>query len=235
MENFITITTITIIMKCPHCDYEWNPRKEKPKSCPRCKRRLDYPLDEEQNRLQKARELERGFQRTIYLMSVLTEELEKKGIKPVIIGGAAVEFYTRDWYATADIDLAIDKKYREEFNEVMDEFGFDKEGRMWVREDLNLYIEIPGDIKDISRERLTEVETEEGHAYVIGLEDIVFDRIEAAEHWNSGSDKEQAIRVGTAFYDEIDWSYIRNKCKEDFSEEMLDEVLEVIEDEKDKA
>ncbi|MFP4051299.1 MAG: nucleotidyltransferase [Thermoplasmata archaeon] len=66
-------------------------------------------------------------------MSILTEELENKGIKPVVIGGAVVEFYTRDWYATAGIDLAIDKKYREEFSEVMEEFGFDRDGRMWIR------------------------------------------------------------------------------------------------------
>lgn len=43
--------------------------------------------------------------------------------------------------------------------------------------DLNLYVEIPGDIQDISKEKLTEVETDEGHTYVIGLEDIIFDRI----------------------------------------------------------
>jgi len=30
-------------MKCPDCGYEWKPRVENPKSCPRCKRRLDYP------------------------------------------------------------------------------------------------------------------------------------------------------------------------------------------------
>lgn len=30
-------------MKCEHCDYEWNARKEHPVSCPRCKKRFDYP------------------------------------------------------------------------------------------------------------------------------------------------------------------------------------------------
>ena len=28
---------------CSYCGYEWESRKEKPKSCPRCKRRLDSP------------------------------------------------------------------------------------------------------------------------------------------------------------------------------------------------
>lgn len=27
--------------KCPKCKYKWKSRKEQPKSCPRCKSRLD--------------------------------------------------------------------------------------------------------------------------------------------------------------------------------------------------
>lgn len=42
LETFIYINTITIIMmKCINCGYEWKARVEKPKSCPRCKFRLD--------------------------------------------------------------------------------------------------------------------------------------------------------------------------------------------------
>ena len=29
-------------MLCDKCDYEWETRVENPKSCPRCKYRLDY-------------------------------------------------------------------------------------------------------------------------------------------------------------------------------------------------
>ncbi|MFO7990742.1 MAG: hypothetical protein R6U61_00425, partial [Thermoplasmata archaeon] len=152
-----------------------------------------------------------------------------------IVGGAAVEFYTRDWYPTADIDLAIDKNKRKEFNEAMDESGFEKEGRMWIREDINLYIEIPADLSDISKERLTEVETEEGHVYIIGLEEIVLDMIQTAEHWDRESDKQQALRIGRTFYDDIDWDYIRIRCEEEFSINKLDELLEEIEDEEDQA
>ena len=30
-------------MKCEKCQYEWKNRQDQPKSCPRCKRRFDYP------------------------------------------------------------------------------------------------------------------------------------------------------------------------------------------------
>lgn len=29
-------------MICTKCGYEWKPRVEKPKECPRCKARMDY-------------------------------------------------------------------------------------------------------------------------------------------------------------------------------------------------
>ena len=33
-------------MICEYCEYEWETRKENPKSCPRCKKRFDYPKKE---------------------------------------------------------------------------------------------------------------------------------------------------------------------------------------------
>ena len=37
--------------------YKWIPRTENPKSCPRCKRRFDYPLIiEEENKMKKTEE-----------------------------------------------------------------------------------------------------------------------------------------------------------------------------------
>lgn len=222
-------------MKCRFCSYEWEPRKPEPVACPRCKRRFDYPSGPSgEDILASARGTERGFQRTIYVMSILTPRFEEMGVKAVVVGGAAVEFYTRDWYATGDIDLAIDKVRRKELTEVLEEAGFTNVGRMWVREDLNLYIEAPADIKDIEPSKVTRVETAEGHAYIIGTEDLIFDRVQAAEHWKSESDREQAIRIAALFYDDIDWDYIGKKCKSEGSEEMLEGVKEAARDARKK-
>lgn len=30
--------------KCKKCNYEWTPRKEKPRQCPNCKRQIKYEL-----------------------------------------------------------------------------------------------------------------------------------------------------------------------------------------------
>ena len=62
--NIIKLAVITIIilvsklkLKCIHCNYKWVGRKKNPKSCPRCKRRFDYPLIiEEENKMKKTEE-----------------------------------------------------------------------------------------------------------------------------------------------------------------------------------
>lgn len=223
-------------MNCPFCGYMWTPRTEQPKACPRCKRRLDYPGGmKEKDPLRQAREMEPGFQRMLHVMSMLTPQLEEHGVMPVVIGGAAVEFYTRNWYATGDIDLAINKDKRDAFHDVMDEASFSKTGRMWVREDLGLYLEIPGDLTDVDTDKVTRVETDAGYAYVVGLEDIIFDRTQAATHWQSESDRGQAVRMAALYYDDIDWTYVREKCRKEGSEDMLDQVLEEARHERDAA
>jgi hypothetical protein len=148
-------------MKCKFCDYEWKPRKPNPIACPRCKRRFDYPLRKAvDDVIAEAKKVERGFQRTLYVMSVLTPKLEDVGVMAVIVGGAAVEFYTRDWYATGDIDLAINKDKRKELGKILEEMGFAKIGRMWMREELGLYIEAPGDVADIDPDKVSKVDTD---------------------------------------------------------------------------
>jgi rubrerythrin len=43
-------------MKCPKCEYEWEPRKEKPKECPSCKYRLRYDTNGDVIKLTKTEE-----------------------------------------------------------------------------------------------------------------------------------------------------------------------------------
>jgi len=40
----------------------------------------------------------------------------------------------------------------------------------------------------------------------------LFDRIQAPEHWKSEADKEQAIRIASLYFDEIDWSYLEKNA-----------------------
>jgi predicted Zn-ribbon and HTH transcriptional regulator len=37
----MVVASLKLVMRCPHCGYEWRPRVERPKKCPRCYRWLE--------------------------------------------------------------------------------------------------------------------------------------------------------------------------------------------------
>ncbi len=184
--------------------------------------------------LEKAKSIERGYKRTLYVMSLICNELKKHKIKPVIIGGAAVEFYTRDWYSTLDIDLAVNLGNSEIIGKIFQDLGFERTGRAWSRVDLGIEIEMPGRLKSLRENKIIEVDTGVGKAYIAGVDDIIVDRILAAKHWDSTQDEEQVIEMAIGNYGDIDWTYIEGKCKEDLAEDKFVEVKKRIDDEKDK-
>ncbi|RWR12183.1 hypothetical protein QNH23_13865 [Siminovitchia fortis] len=47
------------------------------------------------------------FEKMVGVAAVLTELLAERKVKPIIVGGLAVELYTKSDYTTVDIDLVI--------------------------------------------------------------------------------------------------------------------------------
>jgi hypothetical protein len=131
-------------------------------------------------------------------------------MEPVLVGGAAVEFYTAGGYTTKDIDLAL--THCPETDAAFAELGFVKEGRYWYREDLDLLFEAPAPAalpgEDAPR---TEVEVDGLRVVILGIEDLVIDRLRAWVHWNSDEDRRWARRLALLYADRIDWSYLRVK------------------------
>lgn len=156
------------------------------------------------------------FHKNIKAISYLTYLLEKVGIKPIIVGGHAVEIYTLGQYTTVDVDLVLSG--RELAGEIFEKLNFVKgQGhRHWYHEDLGLPIEIPDDILAGSVDRIIQVTVEDGfHIYVIGIEDLILDRVRAAVYWNSSGDREWALLLMNAQYEEIDFAYLENEANKE--------------------
>ena len=62
---------------------------------------------------------------------------------PVLVGGAAVELYTRGAYTTGDFDFVGGVPAT--VGKALEEVGFRREGRHWVHSKAQLYVEFPGD------------------------------------------------------------------------------------------
>lgn len=150
--------------------------------------------------------------RQLLMTGLITGILEERGFPaPVLIGGLALSYYTREVYFTADIDLAYAD--REALDSVLRDLGFARKGRYWVHAELDMAVEVPASSlsgEDAPRE---VAELDGGlHCVIIGLEDLIIDRLNACKHWKSGVDCEMAELLVLRYGKELDWSYLENRA-----------------------
>lgn len=61
--------------------------------------------------------------------------------------------------------------------------------------------------------------------YVIGIEDIILDRLRACIHWKSASDCEWGKRMFLLHRDRLDIEYMKEMTKRDLTRNLLDKWL----------
>jgi len=159
------------------------------------------------------RDTESPLKRQLLTVALVSSLLKKKGKEvPTVIGGLALSYYSREVYFTADIDLAYSD--RDALDEVLTEIDFDKRGRYWVNEDLKIAIEVPVGVLLEEDAPLEIVEFgSELQCQIIGIEDLIIDRLNACKHWNSQIDCEMAELLVFRYIKELDWVYLENRAK----------------------
>lgn len=180
-------------------------------------------LEELRMRLDDAATVSDPVDRRLLIVAIITEQLKDTGVIPVIVGGAAVEFYTAGGYSTVDIDLIAGPT--ETFSQAMTDLGFTKTGRFWSKPGLDEALESPtgplaGDVS-----RLVRVEIDDLEAYVIGVEDLIIDRLNAYVHWRSEEDGRWVRRLVQGHRDDLDLHYLRARAAEERTAQALSSVL----------
>ncbi len=152
------------------------------------------------------------LKRQLLMVALITRLLEEKGKNPpIVIGGCALSYYSREVYFTADIDLAYAD--REALDTVLANIGFEKRGRYWVNEGLKMAIEAPASILVGEDSPVEIVDLGEGlHCRIIGIEDLLIDRLNACKHWRSEADCEMVELLAKRYVNDLDWSYLEKKA-----------------------
>jgi len=163
--------------------------------------------------------------RQLLTAGLITRLFEDRGRPaPIIIGGLALSYYSREVYFTADIDLACAD--RDTLHTVLAELGFVRKGRYWIHETLDIAVEAPASTLAGEEAPCETVDLEGGlRCVVIGLEDLIVDRLNACKHWKSESDCEAAELLVARYRDELDWAYLERKTalpENDLSAELYD-------------
>lgn len=164
----------------------------------------------------------------IALVAVITEALKKFDIRPIIVGGQAVEFYTAGGYSTMDVDLVTPASVKE-IDSIIKDLGFIKEGKYWTYDQLDFALEVPGSDLAGDYDKVNEIEIEDLKAYIIGIEDIIIDRLNRYKFWREYDDQEWIVGMIYLNYDDIDWDYLYQKSEAEKTLEELKEFREIVE------
>ena len=179
-------------------------------------------------RLEGAVRISEPLRRRLWAVAVMAEALRPHGVRPILVGGSAIEFYTFGGYATADVDLVAGD--RRLLARVLERFGFLREGRFWYREDLDLIVECPDEVLAGDLERVLEVEIEGLICPVIGIEDLIVDRLNGYVHWRWEDDRRWVRQLIDSHREDIDWPYLRERVRVEATHNALDEIVREIDE-----
>lgn len=173
------------------------------------------------------------WEKRLFFAAIISEFLQKNHrVDLVVVGGNAVEFYTLGSYSTEDIDVVVSNFGIVE--ELLGKLGFEKINRIWYREDLDISIDLTGSELAGDPKRVSRVSIKGKTVQVIGLEDIIVDRLNAFVHWKSKQDGFSAQEMMAIHQADIDWEYLENRCKKEQVASALEKLKKEIKPKNEK-
>lgn len=159
------------------------------------------------------------MRRRLVALGALTARLAPARVVPILVGGCALELYTDGGYTTSDVDLAL--SHTPVVDAAFAGLGFVKRGRFWVRPELDLLFEAPAP-EGLPGETAprTEFDIDGLRVVVLGVEDLLMDRLRGWVHWKSDEDGRWSARLVALYRDKLDWSYLRARVAGDAGEVM---------------
>lgn len=163
------------------------------------------------------------FEAALRLLARISAAMDAAGYRPpVLVGGAAVEIYTRGAVNTGDFDLSCGRQ--DVLEDVMRQHGFvrpsgpGKATRGWIHPELKLGFEVVSDVlldglADRSMVQVVEL-APDGSVAVIAPEDIIADRM---GQYASGSAPEMLgqARALFALCERLDIDYMERRIREE--------------------
>ncbi|MFZ1022526.1 MAG: hypothetical protein WAN87_00115 [Thermoplasmata archaeon] len=133
------------------------------------------------------------------------------GSEVIIVGGSAIEVHSRGKYHSDDLDLRGD---REAIRRVLARWGFRNAGKIWLREDWKIAVDVVGTKYTGDPYRAVRVETKFGPVRVAVVEDLIIKRLAEAKHWKTKKAIQEAAVLWADYRDRIDFEYLNRQARE---------------------
>jgi hypothetical protein len=140
---------------------------------------------------------------------------------PVLVGGGAVELYTRGAYTTGDLDFAgyVSTSAREALLRA----GFLKLGKNWVHEGAKIFLEFPSNSLG-EDERKAVLTFGRFRIQIVGPEDLLVDRLAAWKFWESPLDGVNSFLLYRAQGDNLDEDHLGKRVRAEDVQDALKAV-----------
>lgn len=142
----------------------------------------------------------------------------------IVVGGSAVEIYTRAAYASDDLDIV---GRRDALIPVLRAWGFQKSSRqLWSHSGWKIVVDLVKELDGYngSRERTRLIATPYGSIRVEAVEDSIVRRLIQSKHWQVRGDFDWAVALAELEWASIDWSYAEAYAKAELVADLLAEV-----------
>ena len=156
------------------------------------------------------------------LLGYITYRLEKGKQHVFLVGGQAVETYTAGQFTTGDMDITTtDSKAT---GRVLASLDFEEIGMIWLNKRLGVAVHIVGQFPNANPDKARNIEVGPYNVNVIGVEDLIVDRLAHVKFFNVAGDMEKAKVLYTNFKRQIDENYLREIAKKRGVEDILDQA-----------
>jgi hypothetical protein len=169
----------------------------------------------------KLRKEQNELRKKMLLVGYVSSQLEKKKQSMFLVGGQAVETYTAGQFPTGDIDVTTSDSTTTQ--KVLKSLGFEEIGMIWLNKKLGIAFHIVG---YFAPEKPTTIRVGPYKVRIVGVEELILDRLSAAKFWNIPADYEKANVLYDNFKKQIDMDYLQENAKKKKVEDLLFRITE---------
>ena len=131
------------------------------------------------------------------LAGFISEELRKKGIEAILVGGACVTIYSENRYQSYDLDFVTYEDMKK-VKKALQQLGFVEKNGYFIHHGCQWFVEFvspPVAVGNESIREFTLLDTPLGKLKLLRPVDSVKDRLAKFYHWNDRQGLEQALNI----------------------------------------
>jgi len=145
-------------------------------------------------------------ERRLHFSALLAAACEVPADEFIIVGGSAIEIYTRGEYTSGDIDIVLSPSW--DVGKTLRAWRFSKQGRLWVNEKLKIVVDFVQYPYTYDQSKTQVLVTPYGSVRIAAIEDLLIKRMISAKWWKRPGDLEHAKMLAILYRDRIDWRYV---------------------------